>query len=75
MSSRNCLLIVFALACVSVARDYPIYKQCDPQWGEEYLGTSDMTICKGGSLISSIAMGLKGGGFDYNPSTLNVWLT
>ena len=52
-----------------------MYKQCDPKWGSEQLGTSPTnTICKAGCLMSSVAMSLSGIGKDYNPSTLNTWL-
>jgi len=52
-----------------------MYKQCDPQWAKEQLGTSTNTICSAGCLMSSVAMGLTGIGKTYTPSSLNTWLT
>jgi ABC-type bacteriocin/lantibiotic exporter with double-glycine peptidase domain len=51
-----------------------MYKQCDPAWRNEQLGTSSSTICSAGCLMSSAAMALAGTGHSYNPSTLNQWL-
>lgn len=69
------LILVVLLACAS-AYNYPLYKQCDPQWGSDTLGTSPtQTICSAGCLLSSAAMALKGFGQDFNPKTLNIWLT
>lgn len=72
MKSIFFLTFIVALA---VARQYPLYKQCDPQWRDEQLGTSPNTICSAGCLMSSVSMALKGIGFDTNPSKLNAWLT
>ena len=38
------------------------------------MGNSTTTICKGGDIISSVAMGLAGVGVNQNPSSLNIWL-
>ena len=65
------ICLIFALA---LARNYPMYKQCDSQWGNDQLGTSSNTICKAGCLMSSAAMALAGTGHSYNPKTLNQWL-
>lgn len=66
---------ILALLVVGIlARNYPMYKQCDPAWGSQQLGTSSQTICQAGCLMSSAAMGLSGTGHSYNPSTLNTWL-
>lgn len=44
--------------------------------GSDKLGTSPtQTICSAGCLLSSAAMSLKGFGQDFNPKTLNIWLT
>ena len=56
------------------ARSYPLYKQCDPKWGNDQLGTSSNTICRAGCLMSSVAMALSGCGISYNPQSLNHWL-
>lgn len=68
-------LAILALLVVGIlTRNYPLYKQCDPAWGSQQLGTSSQTICQAGCLMSSAAMGLSGTGHNYNPSTLNTWL-
>ena len=68
------LLFLAFLANLCCSINYPLYKQCDSQWGSEQLGTSSNTICKAGCLMSSAAMALTGTGHDFNPSTLNKWL-
>jgi hypothetical protein len=68
------ILILSLLIALAFARTYPLYKQCDPKWANEQLGTSANTICKAGCAMSSVAMGLSGAGHNYNPSTLNSWL-
>lgn len=68
-------LLVAVLLTAVLARNYPMFKQCDPKWGSERLGTSSNTICSAGCLMSSVSMALAGTGHDYNPSTLNAWLT
>ncbi|EAR82369.3 peptidase C39 family protein (macronuclear) [Tetrahymena thermophila SB210] len=72
-----CLFII-ALGVAS-ARDYPLFKQCDSQWGSEELGPGPKTICKIGCLVSSVSMalysyGIQLNGQDSNPGTLNSWL-
>lgn len=66
------VLFFLILACSSV--NYPLYKQCDPKWGNQQIGTSSKTICQVGCLISSVSMALTGQGHSYNPSTLNQYL-
>ncbi|WZN65504.1 peptidase_C39_2 domain-containing protein [Chloropicon roscoffensis] len=56
---------------------YPLFKQCDPEWGSDYIKTK--TICQVGCLMSSISMGLAGwkislDGSPSNPGNLNNWL-
>ena len=65
------LSIFFYLAA---SRNYPMYKQCDPAWGTDQLGTSSKTICQAGCAISSVSMALSGIGKSFNPKTLNQWL-
>ncbi len=67
-------LLLAALIVLSLSRTYPLFKQCDGNWGSDQLGTSSQTICQAGCLLSSIAMGLAGTGHGYNPGTLNKWL-
>ncbi len=76
-SLRQKVLILVLLATVSLGLNYPLYKQCDPKWGKEQLGTSPTeTICSAGCLMSSAAMALYAiGNTQFNPSTLNKWLT
>lgn len=69
------LLICSILFVLALSRSYPMYKQCDSQWGSDKLGTSSETICSKGCLVSSAAMALTGIGNSYNPRTLNKWLT
>lgn len=73
MLKQILLLTVFVLSIS--ARNYPLYKQCDPTWAHDRLGTSADTICTAGCLMSSVAMALTGTGRSYNPRTLNQWLT
>eukprot|EP01038_Epipyxis_sp_PR26KG_P009444 gene9444-12725_t len=59
---------------------YPLFKQCDPAWGDDLMGSK--TICSVGCLMSSTAMGLSGTNIPIKykpevtstPKTLNVWL-
>jgi hypothetical protein len=56
---------------------YPLFKQCDSTWGDDYMGTK--TICMVGCLMSSTSMGLKGTDINIeslssDPQTLNNWL-
>ena len=52
----------------------PLYKQCDPSWANNRLGTSSQTICQAGCAMSSTAMYLSARGHNENPATLNNWL-
>ncbi len=67
-------LLLALLVTLALSRTYPLYKQCDPKWANEQLGTSSNTICKAGCLMSSASMALAGTGHASNPSTLNAWL-
>ncbi|TNV84640.1 hypothetical protein FGO68_gene14701 [Halteria grandinella] len=63
---------------------YPLFKQCDPAWGDNPLGVSgDRTVCQSGCLVSSVAMALNDCSIMLpvneeelaaNPGTLNSWL-
>lgn len=71
----KCLILIVLVISV-LSRNYPLYKQCDPQWGNIKLGTSSDTICSAGCLMSSVAMALYGVGNSYStPPVLNYWLT
>lgn len=70
----NKVLISCLLVAAVISRSYPTYKQCDPQWANDQLGTSSNTICRAGCLMSSAAMALTGTGHSQNPHTLNIWL-
>lgn len=57
--------------------EYPLFKQCNSTWGDDYMGTK--TICMVGCLMSSTAMALKGTDINIessssDPQTLNDWL-
>jgi hypothetical protein len=53
-----------------------MFKQCDPAWKNDQLGTSSNTICSAGCLMSSASMGLAGTVKpDITPAMLNKWLT
>ena len=47
------------------------YSQQDPQWKKKKLGFSSVTIGTDGCALTSLAMMLKGFGYDINPATLN----
>jgi len=67
------LALLLTLIC---SYNYPLYKQCDSRWGSDKLGTSPtQTICSAGCLMSSAAMALKGFGQEFDPKSLNIWLT
>jgi len=58
---------------------YPLFKQCDPKWGSDQMGTDDATICQVGCLMSSISSAIAGtdipiNGKGSNPGVLNAWL-
>lgn len=67
--------LLAVLITLTLARSYPMFKQCDPQWAKDQLGTSSNTICSAGCLMSSAAMALNGTGHGFNPRILNQWLT
>ena len=71
-------LIAFASASA-----FPLYRQCDPRWGNHTMGTVGLfhrsTICAEGCFMSCMAMLLQGMGFaspagQITPDTLNAWL-
>jgi len=54
--------------------NYPLFKQCDSNWGSNGLGSSS-TICKVGCLMTSVCSALNGRGkSSMNPGQLNTWL-
>lgn len=70
---------------MTIPFDYPLWKQCDAQWGSDIMVTK--TVCSVGCLMSSTSMGLAGTiipihedndssnkGVQANPGTLNEWL-
>lgn len=77
-ASAAALLAAFAaLARAAEPRPYPLFKQCDPRWGNDTIETT--TICAVGCLMSSTAMALAGHnigveGRRADPGTLNAWL-
>ncbi|TNV75787.1 hypothetical protein FGO68_gene6432 [Halteria grandinella] len=70
-------ILISALLSATLA--YPLFKQCDSAWGNNQLGTSSVTICKAGCLMSSMSMIINDchktiDGKASNPGTLNAWL-
>jgi len=67
---------------VTIPIKYPLFKQCDPKWGNDVIVTE--TICAVGCLMSSLSMALNGKGVEVplghgkdvatDPGTLNSWL-
>lgn len=64
-------------------RSYPLFKQCDPAWGNDEMGTTGngerSNICGEGCAMSSTSMALNGlgitiDGISANPQSLNAWL-
>jgi Peptidase_C39 like family len=61
---------------------YPLYKQCDPRWGNDLIYTD--TVCAVGCLMSSVSMAIGGHNMRItnssgvkvtsDPGTLNAWL-
>lgn len=67
-------LLIFFLFSSVLGRSYPLFKQCDPRWSNQQIGTSSNTICKSGDSLTSLCMALVGINRNFNPSTLNNWL-
>lgn len=64
-------------ASAIIPKTYPLYKQCDPRWGNDLIVTD--TLCQVGCLESSTSMAIGGhniavGGATSNPGVLNAWL-
>ncbi len=58
-----------------VAVSLPVFRQGDPQWGQELLGPTDETLSQAGCAITSASMVLAGYGVDIDPHRLNDFLT
>ncbi|KNC54980.1 uncharacterized protein AMSG_10226 [Thecamonas trahens ATCC 50062] len=87
MKGAILLTVLAVVVTLSVARHviphdhWPMFKQCDPRWGNERLGDagSPNTICQAGCAMTSTTMALahfnttvdKHG---VNPGTVNSWL-
>lgn len=81
---RRATAAVIGLAGSAAAfRSYPVFKQCDPAWGSDEMGTAGngerSTICGEGCAMSSTSMALNGlgitiDGISANPQSLNAWL-
>jgi hypothetical protein len=78
------VVLLVGLGVLRVAAECPrwnLYKQCDPTWGRNRLGTSNSeTICTAGCAMSSVSMilaseNIKVDGKRADPGTLNDWLT
>ncbi|KAL4467229.1 hypothetical protein ABPG72_005854 [Tetrahymena utriculariae] len=73
------IAILFIVLALTSARSYPLFKQCDSQWGSTIIGSGPETICKVGCLLSSVSMALNSygktvDGQSSNPKTVNDWL-
>ena len=80
------LVAVAALAMAEklIPRKFPLYKQCDPTWGDDFMnGTrpDHDTICATGCAMSSVAMALAGHDLRVpgsneliDPQNFNHWL-
>ena len=89
MKLLGCVIAAAALSCAVVSGQVnsPLFKQCDPRWGSNEMGTvgngERATICREGCAMSSVSMGLAGlgvkipseaGELAANPGSLNTWL-
>jgi len=73
-----------AMASKFIPKKFPLYKQCDPTWGDDFMnGTrpDHDTICATGCAMSSVAMALAGHnlrmpgtGELIDPQNFNHWL-
>ncbi len=74
------ILSLALLAASTLA--FPMFKQCDPRWGNETLSsaaTCAETLCTFGGAVTCLAMMLDDCdqevyGEEVNPSNLNIWL-
>lgn len=69
------ITISSAVIASPVNLDVPIYKQGDPRWSGDKLGSTSLTIGSHGCAITSIAMAFKYYGVQTDPKDLNIWLT
>lgn len=63
-----------AVNASTVNLSVPLYKQGDPRWAEDKLGTTSLTIREYGCAITCIAMVFKYYGIQTDPKDLNNWL-
>ena len=78
-----CLAALASAVEYVVPTKYPLYKQCDPTWGMDWMGPGrdpeHDNICATGCAMTSLAMALAGKGFKIDgapidPQTMNKWL-
>ncbi|EFA84633.1 hypothetical protein PPL_01623 [Heterostelium album PN500] len=72
-----CVAVNLVHSIPVIPYSYPLYKQCDPAWGNNTIITT--TVCEVGCLMSSVSMSLAGKGIQVDgqlatPGTLNAWL-
>jgi len=53
----------------------PIFRQSDPRWGKDKLGSTEASLAAEGCAVASAAMVLSAYGFDTDPGRLNKHLT
>ena len=64
-------LVFISLSILIFSQPYPLYKQCDNEWGYQQMGISFYDLCDAGSVVCCLAMSSPN---NYNPGTLNKWL-
>ena len=87
MNLPICALLLFSLIGLSFEKmHFPLFHQCDPEWGNTTMGVlhpngkgKDDTICHQGCAMSCVAMALNGYNITINgqaatPASLNQWL-
>ena len=53
----------------------PLFKQNDPAWGDQKLGTTDFSMASTGCTVSALAMVIASKGIQIDPALLNKELT
>eukprot|EP00825_Cyclidium_porcatum_P037328 TRINITY_DN4100_c0_g1_i1.p1 TRINITY_DN4100_c0_g1~~TRINITY_DN4100_c0_g1_i1.p1 ORF type:complete len:179 (+),score=30.56 TRINITY_DN4100_c0_g1_i1:192-728(+) len=79
MILKLAIVALLLLQLVNPFPTFPLYKQCDSNWGSQTLGFGPDTICQAGCLMTSVTMMLHGYGItvDSNesiPPNVNNWL-
>ncbi len=77
VSGFGALLVMFigSAHARAVTIPVPYFKQCDPAWAEDQLGTCSTTMCRAGCAVTSSAMVYQYYGGTMTPGDLNACLT